>query len=588
MRPTELDRSTHDAVWRLLRGLGCDSAAAEELTQETFLRAVQRAAPVTRAWLFTVARNLFVDRCRRSGRQVSVQWTQAVEAQLAACLADDDAQAEWRDAARRCVATLAPRALAIVTMFYREDRSRREVAAALGMTEAGVKTALQRARGAQDLHRGQSAMHATEDDLFDAKLRALLGEPERAPAPAPMPALDRRRRAVQTLTVAAALLVLLGLWLVTGERESRGPAAPQDPRPQDARPQDARPQDPRPTAPAKNQLDRWLGDLRDPAKREAATTGLVAAGPSAAAFLVEWLAQQDPDRLDPATVPALRAIARLGPDATAEIPALRKLVGDWSAADCVELLYALGTLAAWKETRIAQRGMSATSLDLDGKDKAIPNPRVASVLFRVTQRLDARADIGADTSAAALERHLQGSMFARDAALDVLLRRGETPPRLAQLAERILYEEQLEFDFVEWDADGRLREAKVGIEPVLRVKAAALLARGSDPQLAASGHAWRLQQPGLDANARREAALALGRILSRPEHRTARRHGPALAALVAAARDRDLTVAGDAVTALGQIGEDAPAVVAALRELAKHDDAGLAQRAAAALAAVRR
>ncbi|MCR9245570.1 MAG: sigma-70 family RNA polymerase sigma factor [bacterium] len=146
-----LAQGDREATWRLLRGLGCDHATADELTQETLLRAVQEARRrgrdfvARRAWLFTVARHLFIDRCRARGRAVDVAWTAAVETDLAHCLATE-AEDEWRQAARDCVDELAPRAARIVALFYAEDRSRRDIADELGMTEAGVKTALQRAR----------------------------------------------------------------------------------------------------------------------------------------------------------------------------------------------------------------------------------------------------------------------------------------------------------------------------------------------------------------------------------------------------------------------------------------------------------
>jgi DNA-directed RNA polymerase specialized sigma24 family protein len=53
------------------------------------------------------------------------------------------------EALRRCEEQLVGRRAAAVRMFYAEQRSRREIAAALGMKETGVKTLLQRVR--QDL-----------------------------------------------------------------------------------------------------------------------------------------------------------------------------------------------------------------------------------------------------------------------------------------------------------------------------------------------------------------------------------------------------------------------------------------------------
>ncbi|MDJ0355227.1 sigma-70 family RNA polymerase sigma factor [Paenarthrobacter sp. PH39-S1] len=76
--PSELLRSLHDAhapaLWRFVVHLTNDRALADDVVQETLLRAWQRPEvmarpePALRAWLFTVARHLVIDD-RRSARQ---------------------------------------------------------------------------------------------------------------------------------------------------------------------------------------------------------------------------------------------------------------------------------------------------------------------------------------------------------------------------------------------------------------------------------------------------------------------------------------------------------------------------------------
>src|SRR3712207_1552369 len=80
-----LMQQLHDAhaasLWRFcLRLVGNDRARAEDVVQETMLRAwrhrdiLDSTAPALRAWLFTVARNIVIDdwRSRRSLSEVSV------------------------------------------------------------------------------------------------------------------------------------------------------------------------------------------------------------------------------------------------------------------------------------------------------------------------------------------------------------------------------------------------------------------------------------------------------------------------------------------------------------------------------------
>ena len=57
-------------VYRYVRGLSRDEHLAEEIAQETFARALGAVDRFdgrgdVRAWLFTIARNVWVDHCRR-------------------------------------------------------------------------------------------------------------------------------------------------------------------------------------------------------------------------------------------------------------------------------------------------------------------------------------------------------------------------------------------------------------------------------------------------------------------------------------------------------------------------------------------
>jgi RNA polymerase sigma-70 factor, ECF subfamily len=135
-------------VWRYLRYLGASPPEADDLTQETFLalaraRFEQRSAAETAAYLRTTARHALLQARRRLQRGPVVLDLAAAEG--------EDAGDRWSlliDAARRCVEGLEGRARQVIELSYREQRSREDCAAAIGMTPDGVKTLLRRTRKA--------------------------------------------------------------------------------------------------------------------------------------------------------------------------------------------------------------------------------------------------------------------------------------------------------------------------------------------------------------------------------------------------------------------------------------------------------
>ncbi len=145
----ELMQAHQASVWRYLRFLGCDAAQADDLTQETFLAVhrkpfEERSAEATAVYLRTVARNLFLMSLRRARRRAIVANLEVIE-EVWQQFAADDGEA-YREAMRDCVETLAGRARQAIDLFYRDQRSRAEIARELEMTEDGVKSLLRRTR----------------------------------------------------------------------------------------------------------------------------------------------------------------------------------------------------------------------------------------------------------------------------------------------------------------------------------------------------------------------------------------------------------------------------------------------------------
>jgi RNA polymerase sigma-70 factor (ECF subfamily) len=141
----------HQAVvWRYLRALGCDPATAEDLTQETFLKVLQRPFDdydplATAAYLRRVAHNLFISLQRRAGRVVLVEDIQQFDIAWTQWIGETSGE-EFVEALRACFERLSARAKWALEMRFRDDKPRAEIAALLKITEHGAKNLMQRAK----------------------------------------------------------------------------------------------------------------------------------------------------------------------------------------------------------------------------------------------------------------------------------------------------------------------------------------------------------------------------------------------------------------------------------------------------------
>jgi RNA polymerase sigma-70 factor (ECF subfamily) len=159
----ELVRAHSGVLFRVAYSVVRHRDEAEDVVQETFLRAVQRRRTLgeiaaVRSWLIRIAWNLAVDRRRRAR-------TDQMEPEFAAQLmAQAPAAEDALDAGRRMVRVLAamdtlPKSEKQVLLLCAIDElSHREIAAAMGKSEASVRGLLFRAR---------------------ARLRQMLGEERR-------------------------------------------------------------------------------------------------------------------------------------------------------------------------------------------------------------------------------------------------------------------------------------------------------------------------------------------------------------------------------------------------------------------------
>lgn len=168
-----------DMVYRFVYYRLGDRAQAEDLTSETFLRALRRISTVHEqgrdvgAWLVTIARNLVLDHVKSAQYRLCVSTEEIIDAHVEP--ADDTTVAaalhrlEQR-ALVEAVRQLSPEQLESIVLRFFQGLSLAETAAIMGRNAGAVK-ALQ--------HRAMR------------RLQILLGSPAPAPAPAPGRTADR-------------------------------------------------------------------------------------------------------------------------------------------------------------------------------------------------------------------------------------------------------------------------------------------------------------------------------------------------------------------------------------------------------------
>ncbi len=148
--PTRLVENHQAGVWRYLRALGCDSALAEDLTQDTFLAVLQRpfndySPAATAAYLRRTAYNLFVSLRRRAGKVTAVEDVEQLDQTWTRWAGDDNGEALLA-ALRECFKQLTDRARMALEMRFQDRESRTNIASSLQISEHGAKNLMQRAK----------------------------------------------------------------------------------------------------------------------------------------------------------------------------------------------------------------------------------------------------------------------------------------------------------------------------------------------------------------------------------------------------------------------------------------------------------
>lgn len=153
----ELYRRHHPLVLRRLTRLCGNPAVAEELAQETFLRAAQKISSTGelhfRAWILRIGTNIGIDHLRALKRTPAQSLDDMVKVTPAAgtvTVVDTEASVEMRENARFVASVLErlnPRHRQVLIMREIEGLDYRSIAERLNVSCSAIETLLFRARG---------------------------------------------------------------------------------------------------------------------------------------------------------------------------------------------------------------------------------------------------------------------------------------------------------------------------------------------------------------------------------------------------------------------------------------------------------
>jgi RNA polymerase sigma-70 factor, ECF subfamily len=140
-----------DRVFRLALTMLRNRSEAEDVTQDIFLR-LWRALPgysgkaALSTWIYAISRNACLSQLRKRRPQVSLDDPDMQLDPAVAALAAPSTEEPAVDSVTRMLESLPQRYREVVTLFYMEDRSCQQTAAALGLPVGTVKALLHRAR----------------------------------------------------------------------------------------------------------------------------------------------------------------------------------------------------------------------------------------------------------------------------------------------------------------------------------------------------------------------------------------------------------------------------------------------------------
>jgi len=146
----------HDRIYRYVLGFVKDPAEAQDLTQETFLRACRygdslRDPDAVRGWLYSIATHVCLDRLRQRKPLVSLDSEEGehrLKPPVSECPSplDISERKETSACVQRCLDFLPDKYRAVILLHEAHSLTAPEIADLLGVTVATVKIRLHRAR----------------------------------------------------------------------------------------------------------------------------------------------------------------------------------------------------------------------------------------------------------------------------------------------------------------------------------------------------------------------------------------------------------------------------------------------------------
>jgi RNA polymerase sigma-70 factor (ECF subfamily) len=159
------------SVYRAIRAVVLDSAAAEDLTQETFVRAYRarhRYTPTAPpgAWLRRIGINLAISHLRRQklARFLPARLYMAPDRR-------DYDRAEARNVVDKALEVLSPKLRAAVVLHYYEGLTREEIAEVLGVPAGTVASRIAKAVAIMRKNMGSDQDRETERSRSEGALR---------------------------------------------------------------------------------------------------------------------------------------------------------------------------------------------------------------------------------------------------------------------------------------------------------------------------------------------------------------------------------------------------------------------------------